>query len=139
MNHFLCLITFNQTQNEEAIWGNSSDLVSHVTGMKILAISTEKRMDVLPNVPTFQELGIKFYPAIDRGVMVTKAVPREIQVRLEKAILDTTSKPEFKAKMEQAGFVSQVMGIAESQKYLDSETKLLNKLIQDYNLLQPTK
>jgi hypothetical protein len=29
MNHFLCPITLNQTQNEEAIWGNSSDLVSY--------------------------------------------------------------------------------------------------------------
>jgi len=40
--------------------------------MKILAMGTEKRMDVLPNIPTFQELGFKFYPRIDRGV----AVPR---------------------------------------------------------------
>jgi tripartite-type tricarboxylate transporter receptor subunit TctC len=71
--------------------------------------------------------------------MVPKAVPREIQVRLEKAFLDTTSKPEFKVKMEQGGFVPQVMGIADSHKYLEAEIKLFNKLIQDYNLLQPTK
>ena len=45
----------------EAIWGNSSDLVSYTTQMKILGIGTEKRMEALSGVPTFQELGMKFY------------------------------------------------------------------------------
>ena len=62
----------------EAIWGNSSDLVSYTTQMKILAIGTEKRMEALPGVPTFQELGMKFYPRIDRGVATPKATPAEI-------------------------------------------------------------
>ena len=60
----------------EAIWGNSSDLVGYGTDMKILAIGTEKRMDALRNVPTFQEQGMKFYPRIDRGVAVPKEHPR---------------------------------------------------------------
>ena len=49
----------------EAIWGNSTDLVSQASQMKILAIGTEKRMNLLASVPTFQELGYKFYPRID--------------------------------------------------------------------------
>jgi tripartite-type tricarboxylate transporter receptor subunit TctC len=62
----------------EAIWGNSSDLVGYQTQMKILSIGTEKRMDVLPNFPTFQEQGLKFYPRIDRGVAVPKNTPADI-------------------------------------------------------------
>jgi tripartite-type tricarboxylate transporter receptor subunit TctC len=82
---------------------------------------------------------MEFYPRIARGAMAPKTVSRDILKRLESSFLDTTSKAEFKAKMEQAGFVPQVWGIAESQKYLESESKLLNKLIQDFDLLQPTK
>jgi tripartite-type tricarboxylate transporter receptor subunit TctC len=123
----------------DAAFTNSTVLVTSRDQIKVLAVGSPERMPQLPDVPTFKELDLEFYPRIARGVMVPKAVPREIQVRLEKAFLDTTSKPEFKVKMEQGGFVPQVMGIADSHKYLEAETKLLNKLIQDYNLLQPTK
>jgi tripartite-type tricarboxylate transporter receptor subunit TctC len=123
----------------DASFTNSTLLVTSRDQIKVLAVGSPERMRQLSDVPTFKELGLEFYPRIARGVMVPKAVPQEIQARLEKALLDTVSKPEFKAKMEQGGFVPQVMGIAESQKYLDAETKLFNKLIQDYNLLQPTK
>ncbi len=123
----------------DAAFTNSTVLVTSRDQIKVLAVGSPERMSQLSDVSTFKELGMEFYPRIARGVMVPKAVPQEIQARLEKAFLDTISKAEFKVKMEQAGFVPQVMGIAESQKYLDAETKLLNKLIQDYNLLQPTK
>jgi tripartite-type tricarboxylate transporter receptor subunit TctC len=123
----------------DAAFTNSTVLVTSRDQIKVLAVGSPERMPQLPDVPTFKELDLEFYPRIARGVMVPKAVPREIQVRLEKAFLDTTSKPEFKVKMEQGGFVPQVMGIADSHKYLEAEIKLLNKLIQDYNLLQPTK
>jgi len=123
----------------DAAFTNSTVLVTSRDQIKVLAVGSPERMSQLSDVPTFKELGMEFYPRIARGVMVPKAVPQEIQARLEKAFLDTTSKPEFKTKMEQAGFVPQVMGIAQSQKYLDAETKLLNKLIHEYNLLQPTK
>src|SRR5512139_16051 len=83
----------------EAIWGNSSDLVAQTGQMKILAIGTEKRMDVLPNIPTFQELGYKFYPRIDRGVAVPKATPADITTRLEKVFLDTVNKEEYLSKI----------------------------------------
>ncbi len=123
----------------DAAFTNSTVLVTSRDQIKVLAVGSPERMPQLPDVPTFKELDLEFYPRIARGVMVPKAVPREIQVRLEKAFLDTTSKPEFKVKMEQGGFVPQVMGIADSHKYLEAEIKLFNKLIQDYNLLQPTK
>ena len=74
------------------------------------------------------------YPRIARGVMGPKAIPKDIQKRLEKAFLNTTSKPEFRVKMEQAGFVSQVMGIEESHKYLEAEIIEHVKLAQEFVL-----
>lgn len=50
--------------------------------------------------------------------------------------METTSNPEFRAKMEQAGFVPQGLGIADSHKYLDAEVKEVQKLIQDFGLKQ---
>ena len=123
----------------DAAFTNSTMMVSSGEQIKVLAIGSAQPMPQLPGVPTFEELGLKMYPRIARGAMGPKAIPPDGQKRLEKAFLDTTSKPEFKAKMEQAGFVPQVMGIAESHKYLESETTLINKLIQDFDLMPSKK
>ncbi len=121
----------------DAAFTNSTLLVSSKEQIKVLAIGSPKRMSQLPDIPTFEELGYKMYPRIARGVMGPKAIPKDIQKRLEKAFLDTTSKPEFKAKMEEAGFVPQVMGIEDSHKYLEAEIKEHMKLIQEFDLKKP--
>ena len=118
----------------DAAFTNSSLLVTSKDQIKVLAIGSPKRMPQLPEVPTFEELGYKMYPRIARGAMGPKAIPLDIQKRLEKAFLDTTSKPDFIAKMEQAGFVPQVMGIEDSHKYLDAEVKEHVKLAQEFDL-----
>ncbi len=122
----------------DAAFTNSTMMVSSRDQIKVLAIGSAQRMPQLPGVPTFDELGLKMYPRIARGAMGPKAIPQDIQKRLEKVFLETISRPEFQGKMEQAGFVPQVMGIAESHKYLESETQLIQKLIQDFDLM-PTK
>ena len=75
----------------EAVFGNSSDLVTFKDQIKVLAIGSETRMALLPDVPTFGEEGLKFTPRIDRGVAVPKNTPPEIAKVLEKAFLDTVN------------------------------------------------
>jgi tripartite-type tricarboxylate transporter receptor subunit TctC len=118
----------------DAAFTNSSVLTTSKDQIKVLAIGSPKRMVQLPEVPTFEELGYKMYPRIARGAMGPKTIPKDIQKRLEKAFLETTSKPEFIAKMEQAGFVPQVMGIEDSHRYLEMEVKEHVKLAQEFDL-----
>ena len=75
----------------EAVFGNSSDLVTFKDQIKVLAMGSETRMALLPNVPTFGEEGLKFAPRIDRGVAVPKNTPPDIAKVLEKAFLDTVN------------------------------------------------
>jgi tripartite-type tricarboxylate transporter receptor subunit TctC len=119
----------------EAIWGNSSDLVGYETQMKILAIGTEKRMNVLPNVLTFQEQGMKFYPRIDRGVAVPKNTPADITSKLEKAFLETVNMPDYHTKILQAGFVPMGLNSHQSVKYIGEETEIFKKLLAEHDLL----
>ena len=107
----------------DAAFTNSTMMVSTRDQIKVLAMGAPERMKQLADVPTFKELGYEMYPKIARGVMVPKAVPQAIQKYLEKVLMETTSNPEFRAKMEQAGFVPQGLGIADSHKYLDAEKK----------------
>ncbi len=119
----------------EAIWGNSSDLVSYTTQMKILAIGTEKRMEALPGIPTFQELGMKFYPRIDRGVAAPKATPADITAKLEKVFLDTVNQDDYKSKIIKAGFVPLALNSQQSTKYITEQTEIFKKLLIEHNLL----
>ncbi len=119
----------------EAIWGNSSDLVSYAKDFKILAIGTEKRMETLPDVPTFQELGMKFYPRIDRGVAVPKDTPADITAKLEKAFLDTVKEKEYNAKITKAGFVAMALNSQEAMKYIVEQTEEYTKLLVEHGLL----
>ncbi len=123
----------------DAVFSNSTMMVSSKDEIKVLAIGSEKRMNQLADIPTFKELGMEFYPKIARGAMAPRSVPKEVLKRLERAFLETISKPDFRAKMEAAGFVPQVWGIEESHRYLDSETKLFNRLIQENPDLLSTK
>ncbi len=123
----------------DAAFTNSTVLVGSREQIKVLAVGAPKRMTQLSDVPTFEELGFKFYPRIARGAMAPKATPPEILKRLEKAFVNTISQPDFKAKMEQAGFVPQTMGIAESKKYLEDETQELMRLIKEYELAPAKK
>lgn len=118
----------------DAAFTNSTMMVSSRDQIKVLAIGAPERMKQLADVPTFKELGYEMYPKIARGVMAPKAMPQAIQKYLEKVLMETTSRPEFRAKMEQAGFVPQGLGIADSHKYLDAEVKEVQKLIQDFGL-----
>lgn len=119
----------------EAIWGNSSDLVGYEGQMKILAIGTEKRMNTLPAVPTFQELGIKFYPRIDRGVAVPRGTPPEITAKLEKAFLETVNKEDYHSKIMKAGFVPMGLNGQQSMKYIAEQSEIFKKLLAEHNLL----
>jgi tripartite-type tricarboxylate transporter receptor subunit TctC len=119
----------------EAIWGNSSDLVGYEEQMKILAIGTEKRMNTLPGVPTFQELGMKFYPRIDRGVAVPKGTPPDITAKLEKAFLETVSMEDYHSKIIKAGFVPMRLNGQQSTKYISEQSEIFKKLLAEHNLL----
>jgi tripartite-type tricarboxylate transporter receptor subunit TctC len=119
----------------EAVFGNSSDLVTFKDQIKILAMGSETRMALLPNIPTFEEEGLKFAPRIDRGVAVPKNTPPEIAGVLEKAFLDTVNSETYRNKIQAAGFVPLGLNSTESVKYIAEQTEICARLLQEHNLL----
>jgi tripartite-type tricarboxylate transporter receptor subunit TctC len=119
----------------EAVFGNSSDLVTFKDQIKILAMGSETRMELLPNVPTFGEEGLKFAPRIDRGVAVPKGTPPDIAKVLEKAFLDTVNAETYRAKIQAAGFVPLGLNSEESVKYIAEQTEICARLLKEHNLV----
>jgi tripartite-type tricarboxylate transporter receptor subunit TctC len=64
--------------------------VQYQDRMRTLAVATEERLDVLPDVPTFKELGYDIVGGAYRGVAVPKGTPPEIVKKLTDAFVQTT-------------------------------------------------
>ena len=81
----------------DAIFGNSTALVEmRAAGVILLAIGTENRMKQLPDVPTFAETGLKFYPRIDWWYPGAKGLPKDITEKLDRIIFEVVKIRKFK-------------------------------------------
>jgi tripartite-type tricarboxylate transporter receptor subunit TctC len=70
-----------------------------------LAVASEKRMKLLPDVPTYAESGYPGFTASAwTGFFVPAKTPSDIAIKLNTAILETLKEPEVVARLEQIGF-----------------------------------
>jgi len=123
----------------DAIFGNSTALVEvRPAGVTPLAIGTETRMKQLPDVPTFAEAGIRFYPRIDRGILGPKGLPKEVVDKLEKIFFSIVKNKEVQDKLNEAGFVPNPMNMSDTSKYVTNTQSEIKKLLEEEKLM-PTK
>lgn len=78
--------------------------------VKILAISSEKRLPELPNVPTFKELGYPIVTAFWNGLFAPHGTPPAIVDKLSKLTQEVVSSPEFKARLSAMPDVNLIPG-----------------------------
>jgi tripartite-type tricarboxylate transporter receptor subunit TctC len=100
-----------------------------------LAVANATRLPQLPNVPTFNELGIKGVEASAQvGVVVKAGTPPETVLELQKQISTAIQTPEINKKLTDFGI--EPVG-STSQQYsnlIQSETKRWHKLIKDQKI-----
>jgi tripartite-type tricarboxylate transporter receptor subunit TctC len=85
---------------------SDTSAIQHIQAGRLvpLAVTSEKRIDALPEVPTAIEAGIPGY-AVDAwyGVVVPKATPAAVVTRLNAAIANALKTPEIKEKLAATG------------------------------------
>ena len=96
----------------------SSVLGGHVTGtmsyvtfaqsqkgkVRLLAVATEKRHPMFPDVPTFKESGLNWVDGAYRGIAMPKSTPADIQKRVSDAFDAINKDPDFRKQMIDGGF-----------------------------------
>lgn len=123
----------------DAIFANSSDLVTYKDKMNILAIGSDKTFQPLPNVKTFKEQGIDMTAGIDRGVGVPKGTDPKIVSKLEKAFLDIVTKPSIKQEMYKEGLEPKALGVKESEAYIKKKEDMYMPILKKLGLIKSSK
>jgi putative tricarboxylic transport membrane protein len=99
---------------------NLSEGQGFVEGKKVrvLAISSDKRLPQAPDVPTMQELGFPFTAGTIRGFTYTAGVPKEAVVTMEATLKKAHDSAEWKEIAKRNLFQDVYLGGAEFTKFL---------------------
>jgi tripartite-type tricarboxylate transporter receptor subunit TctC len=101
---------------------------------RVLAVPSEKRDPLFPDVPTFKELGYDIVIELFRGLAVPLGTPADIVKKLEDAFEKGSKDPAFKALCEKNSFNLQFMGKAEFDKYLKEQNTCIAEIMDGAGL-----
>ena len=93
-----------------------------------LAIMSEERMDVLPDVPTFKELGYDIVEGAYRGAAAPPETPDDRITYLADAFEKVMKEPDVMQKMKENGFKSEFIGP-------EASAELIKKKVEEYKVL----
>lgn len=103
--------------------------------MRALAVSSDKRLPILPNIPTFRELG---YPGVViygwLSVIAPKGVSVEKRQFLAKKIEAVMATPEMQKAIANLGGIAEPMTMNQSIDYVKQEIKGRGDLIRSIGL-----
>ncbi len=103
--------------------------------LKAIAIASTKRFPMLPNVKTFDEIGVKgIYINNWSAMYVSKQVPAAVIDQLNKAIVKTLSHKTVRDKLLASGTDPEFSTPQEMANQAEEETKVWKKLVQKYNI-----
>ena len=90
--------------------------------LKTLALSSARRSQAVPNVPTMEESGIKdFDVTLWAGIFAPSRTPNEVVSRLNREIEQILSQPDVKTSLIDAGAEVRPMSTAEFTSFVRSE------------------
>jgi tripartite-type tricarboxylate transporter receptor subunit TctC len=113
-----------------------AEIMAQVTGkqVRILAVTGEKRLGALPEVPTFRESGIDLALSLWRGIAVPKGTPDAVIARLESAFMAAAQSAEFREFAAKMGAAVEIRRAREFDTYIAQEDRDLAALMEQIGL-----
>lgn len=101
----------------------------------ILAVAAEDRHFLVPDVPTFKELGFDFVAGDWRALFLPNGVPEDRRAYLENLFLETMSDPAFKEAAQKAGFMVTPMAAEETKAWMLAHDEAVYPVLLDAGLV----
>jgi len=124
----------------DANTNNLSTVTPQIKGGKLraLAVYTEKRVPMFPDVPTLKELGVDLVEGSYRGYMAPKGTPKEIINILADAMEKVVNDPQFKKQCDEVNLIIDFKKTDAYKAFLDKEVENLKKIVEEMNLKAAT-
>ncbi len=107
--------------------------------VRALAVAMEKRHPLLPDTPTFKELGIDWVDGAYRGIGMPKSTPPEARKRMAELWLALNRDPEMQELAAKSGFELVNVGTAEMDAFMKDKIRLYTEGAKRLNLGAPPK
>ena len=113
-----------------------AEIMTQVTGrqVRVLAISGDKRLASLPDVPTLKESGVDLTMSLWRGIAVPKGTPEAVIARLERAFTQAAQSAEFREFAARMGAVVEVRGAREFDAFMARDDRDIAALMEQIGL-----
>ena len=122
---YLLLITATATWKAWRAIRDKRDFARYAgRGFRALAVAMDKRHPLLPDTPTFKELGVDWVDGAYRGIGVPKSTPPEARKRLADLWMALNNDPEMKQLAAKSGFELVNVGNAEMAAFMKEKTAL---------------
>ncbi|MFB3816813.1 MAG: tripartite tricarboxylate transporter substrate binding protein [Candidatus Methylomirabilales bacterium] len=123
-------------RNAELLVGNVSEVVQHVEARKMvpLAVASEKRSPIFPDVPTLREKGWDVVMLQWRSVLAPRGTPPARTAALSEAFQKAMATASWKAFNRNAKAVDAYLGPADFRKFLAGEEEGFGKIIDQLGL-----
>jgi tripartite-type tricarboxylate transporter receptor subunit TctC len=102
--------------------------------VRALAVAMDKRHPLLPDVPTFKELGVDWVDGAYRGIGVPKGTPPEARKRMADLWLALNADPEMKALADKSGFELVNVGPDQMDAFMKDKIKVYTQSAQSLGL-----
>jgi tripartite-type tricarboxylate transporter receptor subunit TctC len=102
--------------------------------VKAIAVASERRLALLPDVPTFKESGVDYATGTWFGILAPAKTPAPIVARLYSAIEDMLRDPAIRAKLTEQGAEVAAIGPEGFADFLRDETARLSAVIRRANI-----
>jgi tripartite-type tricarboxylate transporter receptor subunit TctC len=103
-------------------------------GVRPLAVAMDKRHPLMPDVPTFKELGVDWVDGAYRGIGMPKSTPAAERKRISDLWRALNADPEMKEKAAASGFELVNVGVEEMDPFMAEKSRLYTEGAQRMGL-----
>jgi tripartite-type tricarboxylate transporter receptor subunit TctC len=125
----------------DASFQNLNAVVGHIKGgkLKALAVTSDKRALLLPDVPTMAEAGVKDLEVYSwQAIAAPKGLPKDVKEKLHGALVEALKDPEVNKRLTEQGFEIVANTPEQFEKFLAQELQRWKTVIEKGNITADT-
>jgi tripartite-type tricarboxylate transporter receptor subunit TctC len=108
--------------------------INNKTRIRPLAVAMDKRHPLMPDVPTFKELGVDWVDGAYRGIGVPKSTSPEARKKISDMWAALNNEPEMKELAAKSGFELVNVGVDQMDAFMKEKTRLYTEGAQRLGL-----